>query len=137
MTASPARPVVPVDPEPRAVGTIVTDITERNRADEHLRLRDAELETEFVGLHEAVREGPALADFVGESPVLRSVLREIQLVAPTDAAVLITGESGTGKELVARAIRDGSARRERAMVTVNCASVPRDLFESEFFGHLK
>jgi len=59
------------------------------------------------------------------------------MVAATDAAVLITGESGTGKELAARAIHEQSARRDRPLVTVNCASVPRELFESEFFGHVR
>jgi transcriptional regulator with GAF, ATPase, and Fis domain len=65
------------------------------------------------------------------------VLEQIAIVAPTTAMVLISGESGTGKELVARAIHDGSPRGQRPLITVNCASVPRDLFESEFFGHIK
>src|SRR2546423_2575710 len=113
-----------------ALGGIVTDVTERKRADEQLELED-------TGPHQQVREGLAFGDIVGESAALRKVLRQIEMVAPTDAAVLITGESGTGKELVACAIHDGSPRRDRPMVTVNCASVPRELFESEFFGHLK
>jgi transcriptional regulator with GAF, ATPase, and Fis domain len=59
------------------------------------------------------------------------------MVAPTDTTVLIGGESGTGKELVARAIHERSERHGRPLITVNCASIPRELFESEFFGHVK
>ena len=64
-------------------------------------------------------------------------MQQVQLVAPTDATVLITGESGTGKELVARAIHEQSARRERPLIKLNCSAVPEGLFESEFFGHVK
>jgi transcriptional regulator with GAF, ATPase, and Fis domain len=76
-------------------------------------------------------------EIVGASPPLRTVLSHVSKVAPTDSTVLITGETGTGKELIARAIHDRSPRRNRALVTVNCASVPRELFESEFFGHVR
>ncbi|HWB00663.1 MAG TPA: sigma 54-interacting transcriptional regulator, partial [Pirellulales bacterium] len=72
---------------------------------------------------------------VGRSDALAKVLEQIDLVAPTRASVLILGESGTGKELVARAIHQRSTRKERPLVKVNCAAVPRELFESEFFGH--
>jgi DNA-binding NtrC family response regulator len=78
-----------------------------------------------------------LSQIVGQSSSLKKVLYQIHMVAPTDTTVLITGESGTGKELVARAIHDSSPRRNEPLVTVNCASVPRELFESEFFGHTK
>jgi formate hydrogenlyase transcriptional activator len=74
---------------------------------------------------------------VGGSPPLKKVLAQIEMVAPTNANVLILGESGTGKELVARAIHDRSPRKTAALVRVNCASVPRELFESEFFGHVR
>jgi DNA-binding NtrC family response regulator len=74
---------------------------------------------------------------VGDSPALRRVLEQIAQVATTDSTVLIQGETGTGKELVARAIHERGARRERPLVKVNCAALPRDLVESELFGHEK
>jgi two-component system nitrogen regulation response regulator NtrX len=72
---------------------------------------------------------------VGKSSAMDTVRQMIARIAPTDARVLIMGESGTGKELVASAIHDGSARREKPFVRVNCAAIPRDLVESEMFGH--
>lgn len=97
-----------------------------------------QLELENSYLREEVREAlPAAGRFVGESPALQHVLEQIELVAPTNANVLILGESGTGKELVAREIHDRSVRARRAMIRVNCASIPHELFESEFFGHVK
>jgi DNA-binding NtrC family response regulator len=74
-------------------------------------------------------------EMVGTSTAMAAVRQMIARVAPTDARVLITGESGTGKELVASAIHDASARREKPFVRVNCAAIPRDLVESEMFGH--
>ena len=74
---------------------------------------------------------------VGQSAALRKVLDQVGLVGPADATALICGESGTGKELIARAIHESSRRKDRPMVKVNCGSVPRELFESEFFGHVK
>ena len=74
---------------------------------------------------------------IGESPALQRVREQIAQVAPTDSTVLIQGETGTGKELVARAIHEQSARRERPLITVNCAALPRELVESELFGHEK
>jgi two-component system nitrogen regulation response regulator NtrX len=72
---------------------------------------------------------------VGKSAQMTAVRQMIARVAPTDARVLISGESGTGKELVASAIHDASPRREKPFVRVNCAAIPRDLVESEMFGH--
>ena len=86
----------------------------------------------------ALREDLGLAgEMIGRSPGMDRVREMISRIAPTDARVLITGESGTGKELVASAIHFGSARRERPFVRVNCAAIPRDLVESEMFGHEK
>ncbi len=75
------------------------------------------------------------ADLIGSGPAMQQVAALISRVGPTEARVLITGESGTGKELVAAAIHTASRRRGRAFVTVNCAAIPRDLVESEMFGH--
>jgi two-component system nitrogen regulation response regulator NtrX len=75
------------------------------------------------------------ATLIGQGPAMQQVRALIDRVAPTEARVLITGESGTGKELVAAAIHGASRRRGRAFVTVNCAAIPRDLVESEMFGH--
>jgi two-component system nitrogen regulation response regulator NtrX len=86
----------------------------------------------------ALREDLGLAgEMIGASPAMARVRELIARVAPTDARVLVTGESGTGKELVASAIHLGSARRDRPFVRVNCAAIPRDLVESEMFGHEK
>lgn len=72
---------------------------------------------------------------VGESLALQRLRRQIAQVAPTDSTVLIQGETGTGKELVARAIHEASARSGRPLITLNCAALPRELVESELFGH--
>jgi len=76
-------------------------------------------------------------EIVGKSAALRDIQQMIRSVAPTNGRVLIRGESGTGKELVARAIHQGSPRREKPFVEVNCAAIPEDLIESELFGHEK
>jgi len=97
----------------------------------------ARLEAQNAYLLDEIRTEQSFGDIVGGSSGLRKVMQQVQLVAPTDATVLITGESGTGKELVARAIHEKSARRERPSVKLNCSAVPEGLFESEFFGHVK
>jgi transcriptional regulator with GAF, ATPase, and Fis domain len=75
------------------------------------------------------------SNLIGKSAAWQKVLRQIELVAESDATVLVTGESGTGKELIARAIHEQSRRREKPFVRVNCAAIAPELFESEFFGH--
>jgi transcriptional regulator with GAF, ATPase, and Fis domain len=97
--------------------------------------RRLELENEY--LREEISQSQAFGDIVGSSPAHKKVLEQIDLVASTNANVLILGESGTGKELVARAIHERSQRRDRPLVKVNCASIPKELFESEFFGHAR
>jgi transcriptional regulator with GAF, ATPase, and Fis domain len=107
------------------------------RAFEEIDVLRARLEEENLYLREEVTAALGMRDFVGESAALQKVLRQVQLVAPTDASVLISGESGTGKELVARGIHEASTRKGRALIKVNCGAVPDSLFESEFFGHVK
>ena len=97
--------------------------------------RQVEFENEY--LQEEVRAAHGFGGIVGKSLALARVLEQIELVAPTDSSVLLYGESGTGKELLARAIHERSGRRSHPMVKVNCAAIPRELFESEFFGHVK
>jgi len=99
-------------------------------------LRDR-LTQEKQYLEEEINLEHRFEDIVGESPVLRQVLKEIETVAPTDATVLIQGETGTGKELLARAIHRLSPRSERTFVKLNCAAIPAGLLESELFGHEK
>jgi transcriptional regulator with GAF, ATPase, and Fis domain len=107
------------------------------RAFEEIERLRARLELENSYLREEVREAKAFGQMLGNSPAWRQVLRQIDMVAPTEATVLIQGESGTGKELVAREVHRRSRRHEQPLIRVNCASVPRELFESEFFGHVK
>ena len=97
--------------------------------------RALELERDY--LREEVRDAGAFGDILGRSAALMRVLGEVDIVASTDIAVLVLGESGTGKELVARAIHQRSRRAPRPLVKVNCGSIPRELFESEFFGHVR
>ncbi|RPJ41267.1 MAG: sigma-54-dependent Fis family transcriptional regulator, partial [Candidatus Latescibacterota bacterium] len=94
----------------------------------------AELRDENRALRARVGRGGIL---VGEHPLMARLAEEIARAAPSNGRVLIHGENGTGKELVARAIHEGSPRRGRPFVKVNCAAIPRDLIESELFGHEK
>ncbi len=100
------------------------------------RLR-RELEDENALLREEVLGAEEDRELIGSSVEVRRLLEQVGLVAPTDAAILIQGESGSGKELIARALHRRSRRSEKPMVKVNCAAIPRELFESEFFGHVK
>jgi transcriptional regulator with GAF, ATPase, and Fis domain len=107
------------------------------RAFEEIEELKRQLELERDYLRDEVLEAHAFGDILGQSDSLKKVVQQIELVAPTEASVLILGESGTGKELVAREIHRRSSRQNGPMVKVNCASIPRDLYESEFFGHVR
>jgi len=98
---------------------------------------EPQLGSQDAGLQEQVLEARAFGQLVGQSAALRHVADQVVVVAPTEALVLILGETGTGKELVAHEIHCRSARKNRSFVRVNCASIPRELFESEFFGHVR
>lgn len=95
------------------------------------------LEMENAYLQEEINSEFNHHQIIGKSPAIQNIVQQINLVAPTDATVLINGESGTGKELIARAIHETSERSNRSLIRVNCAAIPEDLFESEFFGHAK
>ena len=120
------------------------DVTERNHAERKLRATLAEnarlrkeIERERDYLREEVSVSMNFGRIVGTSATLKHMLSQVEAVAQTPANVLVLGESGVGKELVARAIHARSPRAEAPLVKVNCASIPQELFESEFFGHVK
>ncbi len=120
------------------------DVTERKRAERKLRATLAEnaslrkeLELERDYLREEVNVSMHFGRIIGRSPALKHTLSQVEAVAQTPANVLVMGESGVGKELVARAIHARSPGSSGPLVKVNCASIPKELFESEFFGHVK
>ena len=103
---------------------------EIQKLQERLHAENIYLKEELAGAH-------AYSGIIGESLSLKAVISRIGLVAPTGANVLILGESGTGKELIAREIHGQSSRKDRPLIRVNCATIPKELYESEFFGHVK
>jgi len=125
------------------VGTHLSLLQARRALQEqNARLRD-EIEAHHRSkatiecLVDEIQSNHNFCEIIGESPALTQLLGEVELVAPTNSTVLILGETGTGKELVARAIHRRSPRRERPLIKINCAALPRDLVESELFGHEK
>jgi PAS domain S-box-containing protein len=136
----------PIRDRGELIGAVIVfrDISQRHEADEKLRAAHQEvdslrerLELENAYLQEQIRLDGNHHGIIGESAAIQKTLKQVELVAPTDATVLITGESGTGKELLARAIHEASRRGNRPLIRVNCAAIPAELFESEFFGHAK
>src|SRR6266581_107435 len=105
--------------------------------DEELRKLKEQFREEKACVEDELYSEPSFEEIVGRSAALQRVLRQVEVVAPTDSSVLIQGETGTGKELIAQAIHNRSARRDRPFVKVNCAAIPSGLLESELFGHEK
>jgi formate hydrogenlyase transcriptional activator len=138
-------------PRLRLLGEIFANAVERRKTDAALReskeqlqarVREIEqlrlkIEKENVYLREEASLLIEHGDIVGKSAAMKTVLSQAEQVARTDSTVLITGETGTGKELLAREIHNLSSRKERPLVTVNCASLPPTLIESELFGREK
>src|SRR5882724_11259082 len=118
-----------------AVANQVAFPVENALAFEEIAALKNKLAAEKIYLEEEIRSDYNFEEIVGESPLLKQALREVETVAPTESTVLIRGETGTGKELIARAIHDLSPRRERTLVKINCAAIPTGLLESELFGH--
>jgi transcriptional regulator with GAF, ATPase, and Fis domain len=118
-----------------AIAAAVT-ISNARAFDEIDRLRQR-LEGENAYLRDEITTATDGEIILGNSASMRRVLEQIEMVAPTDATVLVVGETGVGKEVVARTIHAYSGRRQRALLKVNCTAIPRELFESEFFGHVK
>lgn len=119
------------------VGRLVALAVEGALNRRELEQANARLAAEKLYLEEEIRTDRRTDEVVGDGPALREALRQVEVVAPTDAAVLITGETGTGKELIARAVHRLSTRRDRTFVKLNCAAIPTGLLESELFGHEK
>src|SRR5246500_3918533 len=120
----------------RASGPIAIAVENALAYREISELKD-KLAQEKVYLEEEFRSEMGFEQIIGNSAALRHVLQQVETVAPSDSTVLILGETGTGKELVANAVHQRSRRRDKPLIRVNCTSIPRELFESEFFGHSK
>ena len=136
----------PIRQNETLTGAVVVfrDISERLRArqERESAYREVELLKEQLllerdYLRDEIKVTANFGEIIGDSPALKRTLEQVEAVAQTTANVLVLGESGVGKEMIARAIHTNSPRSDRALVKVNCASIPKELFESEFFGHVK
>ena len=136
----------PILDDGKPVGAVITfrDISQRKKAEAELRqaLKEVQqlkqqLEDENAYLQEEIRQDNDYKEIVGISNAVRKIFSKIEMVAKTDSTVMIQGDSGTGKELIARAIHNNSLRSDKPLIRVNCAAIPHELFESEFFGHIK
>ncbi len=110
---------------------------ERQQAFDEIKKLKEQLELERDYLRDEIKTSASFGEIIGESQALKRTMEQINAVASTSASVLVLGESGVGKELIARAIHANSNRADQPLVKVNCASIPAELFESEFFGHVK
>ena len=117
------QPILDEGEQVVASRSMLNDITERKRAEQ--------------ALHDEVTTKYNYEEIIGKSAALQEVLKQVELVAPTDTSVLILGETGTGKELICRALQHLSPRRASPLVKLNCAAIPSGLIESELFGHEK
>ena len=136
----------PVIRDGEIIGAVVVfrDISERlntetklTQALNELQQLKSRLEQQNEYLQEEISQENQYHEIVGNSSSIREIIEKIKVVAVTDANVMIYGESGTGKELIARAIHQSSHRQQHPLIRVNCAAIPAELFESEFFGHVK
>lgn len=132
------------DDEIQGAVIVFRDISQRKALEEkqlqdfqHIKQLKEELELERDYLRDEINVTTNFGEIIGDSPALQRTLSQIEAVADTPSNVLVLGESGVGKEMIARAIHCQSSRRQSPLVKVNCASIPKDLFESEFFGHRK
>ncbi len=132
------------DEEIQGAVIVFRDISQRKALEDkqrqdfqHIKQLKEELELERDYLRDEINVTTNFGEIIGDSPALQRTLSQIEAVADTPSNVLVLGESGVGKEMIARAIHCQSSRRQSPLVKVNCASIPKDLFESEFFGHRK
>lgn len=121
----------------RLVGELLFKSLAHQEAEQEVAELQKQLESENLYLREEIELQHRHGEIIGQSKPMRSILQQVEQVAPTDSTVLISGETGTGKELVARAIHKLGTRHQRAMVRINCASLPSTLIESELFGREK
>jgi PAS domain S-box-containing protein len=132
------------DGKPDGAVCVFRDISERRDAERQREAAYAEiatlkeqLEQERDYLRDEVNVTVSFGEIIGQSMALKRTLAKVEAVANTSANVLILGESGVGKEMIARAIHCESERSDKSLIKVNCASIPKELFESEFFGHVR